>query len=435
MSTQKEMVAPRRPVIEYDELVKEDRVHGIIYTSPEIFEEELQKIFHRQWVYVGHTSEIPQAGDYRVTWIGRQSVIMARDEDSEVRLLMNRCRHRATAVCQYERGNASFFRCAYHGWTYSNRGALVGVPQPGGYDESFRKEDYGLTRVPRVSDYRGFIFASLSPTGITLDEHLGKAKSRIDIMVDASPVGEIEVRAGVHKGNFKGNWKFVGMDGYHPHVLHRSVVEQMKKKTGRGISDTHRGDPFSDSSGNLTRDLGNGHVMLDLVSSRKSEADGFIASLRKKPGGADYIEAMEKSYGKERALELITWAGDPHIGVFPNLQLIGVQIRTIRPIRVDETEVFMYPVLLKGVPPEINAMRLRQHESFYGPAGHGSPDDNEIFERNQIGLSAQLDPWLLLSRGLNRERRDEDGTLIASISDEVTQRGQMRQYKKWMSQA
>jgi len=127
MATQKEeIITTTRTVIDYDALIKEDRVHGSIYTSPEIFEEELEKIFHRQWVYVGHTSEIPQPGDYRVTWIGRQSVIMARDEDSEVRLLMNRCRHRATAVCQYERGNASFFRCGYHDWTYSNTGI---VPQ------------------------------------------------------------------------------------------------------------------------------------------------------------------------------------------------------------------------------------------------------------------------------------------------------------------
>ena len=47
-----------------------------MYLLPELFEEELGKIFHRGWVYVGHASEAPQPGDYRSTWIGRQSVIM-----------------------------------------------------------------------------------------------------------------------------------------------------------------------------------------------------------------------------------------------------------------------------------------------------------------------------------------------------------------------
>ncbi len=55
-----------RTGIDYDALVKEDRVHGSVYTSQEIFDEEMDKIFHRGWVYVGHASEIPYPGDFRV---------------------------------------------------------------------------------------------------------------------------------------------------------------------------------------------------------------------------------------------------------------------------------------------------------------------------------------------------------------------------------
>ena len=70
-----------RTGIDYDALVKEDRVHGRVYTDPDIFEEEMDKIFSRGWVYVGHASEIPQPGDFRATTIGRQSVIMVRADD------------------------------------------------------------------------------------------------------------------------------------------------------------------------------------------------------------------------------------------------------------------------------------------------------------------------------------------------------------------
>jgi len=89
-----------RTTTNYDALVQSDRVHGSVYTDPAIFEEEMDKIFSQGWVYVGHSSEIPRPGDFRVTDIGHQSVIMVRDDDGQVQLLMNRCVHRANAVCQ-----------------------------------------------------------------------------------------------------------------------------------------------------------------------------------------------------------------------------------------------------------------------------------------------------------------------------------------------
>jgi phenylpropionate dioxygenase-like ring-hydroxylating dioxygenase large terminal subunit len=98
--------------INYNALIKRDRVHASLYTNPEILEDELDKIFSRGWVYVGHAGEIPHPGDFRLSRIGRQPVIMARGHDGEVRLMLNRCRHRAATVCQGERGNAATFRSA-----------------------------------------------------------------------------------------------------------------------------------------------------------------------------------------------------------------------------------------------------------------------------------------------------------------------------------
>src|ERR1700722_5830755 len=163
-----------RTTTNYDALVQSDRVHGSVYTDPAIFEKEIDKIFSRGWVYVGHASEIHRPGDFRVTDIGHQSVIMVRDDDGQVRLLMNRCAHRANAVCQVERGNAKTFRCAYHGWTYRNNGDLAGITYQDRYDALFREEDHGLRKAPRMGIYRGFVFGSLSPAGIALDDHLGQ---------------------------------------------------------------------------------------------------------------------------------------------------------------------------------------------------------------------------------------------------------------------
>lgn len=93
----------------------------------------------------------------------------------------------------------------------------------------------------------------------------------------------------------------------------------------------------------------------------------------------------------------------------------------------------MYPTALEDVPEEINEVRLREHEWFYGPASFGSPDDYEMFERNQMGLSAQVNPWLLVSRGLRQETKNSDGTIVGGITDETPQRGQFIHWKKVMS--
>lgn len=412
---------------DYYDLVRDDRLHSWVYTHPVIFEDELQRIFYRWWVFIGHASEVPEPGDYALKMIGRQSIIMVRGDDGALRLLLNRCRHRANAVCQSESGNSNFFRCAYHGWTYRNTGQLTGVPFPQGYADDFSKDQMGLTAVPRVGEYRGFVFGSLSPVGIAFDEFLNDRTRRIiDNFLNASPVGDIDARAGVSKHEYHGNWKFVGMDGYHPAFTHAAVDELMRQRGDEGLRHT-----WSEKSTARTWDFGNGHTRLD-QSSNKPPLDEVSKRLSATSAGKDYLAAMRAEYGDD-AESAVQGAEDPHIGIWPNLQIIGVQIRVIHPVAADRTVVHTYPTLLRGVPEEINRERLRRHEFFYGPAGFGTPDDYEMFERNQIGLNCEVDPWLIVSRGQEREVRHEDGSISGNITDEVPQRAQMKQWRYVMT--
>ena len=82
----------------YDALIKDDRVHATLYTDARIFEDELEKIFYRGWVYIGHDSEIPQPGDFLTRSIGRQPVIMVRGKDGTISVLLNRCAHRGSKI-------------------------------------------------------------------------------------------------------------------------------------------------------------------------------------------------------------------------------------------------------------------------------------------------------------------------------------------------
>jgi len=418
--------------VDYARLIKRDRVHTDLYTDPDILADEFDKIFHRGWVYVGHIGEIPKPGDFRLKKIGRQPIIMVRDENGEVRLLLNRCRHRGSTVCQVEAGNAKAFRCAYHGWTYRNNGELAGVTYQEGYGGSLRKEEFGLLQVPRMELYRGFVFGSLSPAGITLDDHLGgPAKEQIDLFVDLSPEGEILVGAGVHKFDYPANWKFQlenAMDGYHPNFTHQTFLDMIQEQIGV------RPDAFNGNSSGESRDLGNGHVMLDYRRYNREYAERIRSVLPTIPADEDYRSRMIERYGAERTAEILN-AGGTHALIFPNLILIGVQIRVPQPLAVDHTEVTLYPTTLKGVSAELNGARLRGHEAFFGPAGMGQPDDVEMFARIQEGIQVDLDPWILISRGMHRERRDNDGTLVGHATDEVTLRGIWSHYLKVMSSA
>jgi len=413
-------------------MVQDGRVHSRIYTDPAIFELELERIYTRIWIYVGHESEIPNSGDYVMRDIGRTPVLLARGADGQARVLVNRCRHRGAQVVETEAGNVPNFRCWYHGWTFDTSGALIGLTGPDAYGKDFKVADMGLNEVPRVANYRGFIFGSLATDGESLEAFLGRAAAMIDLLVDASPTGEIIADGGTHKTVYNGNWKLIGMDGYHPHYTHASVIAAMHRKPEAGIAATHREDPFLDKARTRTRDFGHGHAMLDFRDHRAHQYEQNAAFIRKIPGGDAYIEAMLAKHGAAGKM-LVSLAGDPHLGIFPNMQLINNQIRIITPLAADRTRVSMTAVRLGGVSPEMNAVRMRQHESFYGPAGSGSPDDAEIFERVQLGMQAEVNPWLEISRGMERQTVDADGSIVGLISDEVPQRGMMRYWSELMA--
>ena len=414
---------------DYDALVQAEKVHGSIYSDPVIFEEELERIFHQGWVFVGHEGEVPEKGDYRSCKIGRKPVILVRGEDGAVRVLMNRCTHRATLLCPYERGNSRHFTCAYHGWTFRNTGELVGVPHPEQYGDDFDTASYGLRAVPRCSSYRGFVFASLSPTGPTLEDYLGpRVRAEIDFASDLSPRGEIEVTSGVHKYGYPGNWKLQfenSVDGYHITFLHRSYFQIVKERTGVDGARIATG-----TSPALVRSVGNGHIAWDMSPVGYGEA--AIAQMKGSTGWSrQYYDDLVDAHGLERAHEVLAH-GAGHVAIFPNLVVIASQLRVIRPVSVDETEVFIYPTLLGGVPSEVNEDRLRRHESFYGPAGGGATDDLEVFERVTEGLRADVDPWVSIERGAGQERLDEDGSTVGQITSELSNRAILGYWKQVM---
>ena len=405
---------------DYREMVRESsddfRVRPEIYRDPEVFADEMRNIFEQSWVYVGHESEIEIPGDFRTAFIGRQPVILSRGHDGKIRIFFNVCRHRGNAVCREERGHGESFRCPYHGWTYATTGALIGVSDRKGYGEDFGKDLPGLLEVNRVGIYRGLIFASLSAEGESLESYLKDVRLYIDLWVERSPTGIVHALT-PHKSIYPGNWKFQaenGADGYHPIYVHESAFKTFEKF---GLRSAQAKGKLLDRG--LSMGFGRGHGWLS-GGYKQSMAPAELK---------EYLDGLTERYGAARAEEIAT---NRHVFIFPNLYLMDVNIRVIYPVSVDQTVVYSYFTALDGVSDEINRQRLRDLQRRLSTTGMIASDDMEIFAGNQTGVQAQPLDWIILSRGLHREARRDNGA-EAHYTDETPQRAIYREWRRLMT--
>jgi Rieske 2Fe-2S family protein len=137
------------------------------FVSSEIFAQEQNKIFSRQWVLVGHQNQIANPGDYFTTEVAGESLIMVRDKRGTIHGFYNVCRHRGSRLIEPGSGQSATIQCPYHAWTYALDGRLMGAPH---MDEvsGFDKADYSL-RAVNLALWEGFVFVNLgdSPPPVT----------------------------------------------------------------------------------------------------------------------------------------------------------------------------------------------------------------------------------------------------------------------------
>jgi phenylpropionate dioxygenase-like ring-hydroxylating dioxygenase large terminal subunit len=413
------------------------RLSTLVYTDGELFQREMECVFERGWVYVAHETQLREPGDYVTTRIGREAVVVTRDEDGGLHVLRNRCLHRGVPVCTAPRGNANYFRCPYHGWTYRNDGALVGITFPKGYGtlaDELRRER--LEEAAAVDSWAGFVFARLDgPERESLTEHLGGAAAYLTRFQEGTPGHRLLLDEVPYRYRYRGNWKLQvenTVDAYHPSVTHRSFYEVMARRTG-GDANPYR----SDDGPATTLDLGNGHGLFELGKSRtrgrrsdQARGDSYFDRARTSPGGEQLVETLRARVGDEAALRLLEPESDFNLAVFPNLMVVQAQVRVVLPVAPDWTEVEAYATAVADAPQEVNELRRRIVERFWGPCGFGSPDDLEIFERFHSALSDRAPQQLLIGRGLQREEA-VDGGRRARGSDE----GPIRSfYRRWTAE-
>jgi phenylpropionate dioxygenase-like ring-hydroxylating dioxygenase large terminal subunit len=363
----------------YDGLTKEAAIHRSVYTDPDVYRAELDRVWKHTWLLAGHVCEIPNPGDYKTTMLGNQPVIVVRDAGGTLRVLLNSCRHRGALVCRDKAGNASRFQCLYHAWSYGLDGALNGVPVPDGYTVPLDRERLALWELPRVETYHGIIFASFDPEVSPLPHHLGAARAHLDAIL---PADDIEV-IGLAEYEYRGNWKLHPentIDGYHPRFLHRVVAQQGTWSTGRAL------------------DLGGGHGVLEWKNGENPRSNRAMV-------------------------------------VFPNMAIVNIgdfiNLRMVVPQNADRTRIAALALGFTSDDPALRRRRAKQLAEFQGPAGIAGADDIELFEVAQEGFAADAGAiaWLDISRGLGRAPGEED------LEDESAVRGYYREWRRLMSAA
>jgi phenylpropionate dioxygenase-like ring-hydroxylating dioxygenase large terminal subunit len=383
-----------------------------IFNDQEVHRLELERIFSRTWTYVGHESEIPDRGDYVLRYIGEDPFILVRDEQGEVRLLFDACRHRGTQICRADRGNTSHFRCPYHGWTYKNTGALVGMPSAGEVYRGLNRADWGLLEAPKLEARHGLYFACLDPEAPSLTQFLGDMAYYFDMCFGY--LGEMEVVGTPYRWIMGGNWKTTTenamADDYHVTFLHRSMVSM-----GFLESDFFRACHHISP--------GNGHgVSFEFTEPGVPAEFGYpseIASGFGQNGGLTPEQA---------ALASRCLGGGAN--VFPNFSLLFLQlsptpqlegptaftsVRLWQPHGPDQVEMWNWILVPKGASAEFREKSYRAAMATFSPGGMFEQDDTiawrsiartagSVFARrasmrfnyqmgDQVGARKTVDDW------------------------------------------
>jgi phenylpropionate dioxygenase-like ring-hydroxylating dioxygenase large terminal subunit len=419
-------------------LVEDDRVHRDLYTSEELFALEQRHFFANTWNFVGHASQVPNAGDYLAVTIAGRPLVMVRQADGGVRVLHNRCAHKGTELVSDGCGNTGrFFRCPYHAWTYKLDGALLAIPMKQGYEGTRLKECESARGMEPVNCavYRDFVFARINDGGPAFEDYCGDVLRAIDNLVERSPAGRLQVAGGVLRSVVRCNWKMYLEninDTVHPLSTHESATHAARTLWKDQPADAPKpmameqilpfgsGFEFFDKMGG--RVYPNGHSVLGTQFSIHS-GYGQVP---------EYEAAMREAYG-ERAAEILQRSPQNAV-LFPSLAVKGSPqaIRVIRPLAADRTLIEAWSFRAEGAPDVLLQRAVTYNRLVFSPMSVVAHDDLHLFESIQRGLAAGRNEWISLHRDFDPAEL-EGGVREVNGTSELLMRNQFRAWVAFMT--
>ena len=333
---------------------KANHVPKEIFVRPDVFEEELRRIFYGdEWLLVAHEAEIPNRGDFKTTSVGRVPLLITRDQVGEVHVFYNSCSHRAAEVETARSGNKRRFACPYHRWTFNSKGELVGCPnKPGDFPENFDRKDYPLAK-PRMAMVHGLILVTFGKNTPPIGDYLDGLHDYIAEVL----AGDGRLRLlGYQKVVLKANWKtYADNCTYHAGLLH-TAFQMLDWQGGKGFQ--------------VANDRGH-RVYIGELTLPESVTRLNDPSLLEFRNGGDPKR------------------GSASVRLFPisgmTRHMDSIAIRFGNPLSVDTTEVYYTYFAHIDDDEDLIRHRVRQASNLLGPCGMVSMEDAAIFHRLHTG--------------------------------------------------
>lgn len=364
------------------------RVSRRIYHDPEIHRRELDSIFKKSWFFVGHESEIPDPGDYVTRPLGVDPVIVNRDRDGRVHVMLNSCSHRGVKICRSGRGNTKAHRCSYHGWAYGLDGACRAVTyEKEVYGQGFDKSRFDL-RSARVGTLHGLIFATWDQRGPSLADALGHMTYYFDALFGKFDRG-FEVMGSPVRTRIAANWKAetenLSGDGYHTMITHETALRFGLFPSPDDVAPY--GDPIGEKFPGRTVQCGNGHTIRVQHLPIETDPPGFL-------GYPEELWPQIEQNLKPGQVDIMARTSVTHGSVFPNLSFLenfktatdgpGSMCRYTRltlkvPIDEGSTEIWWWHLVPADASETWKERSQRAYLRTNGPGGMFELDDNENF--------------------------------------------------------
>ena len=419
--------------------------------SDDLHSLEMERVFGNTWLFVGHESMLPKPRDYVTNYMGEDAIIVTRDDQNAIHVLLNKCRHRGNKVCLFDRGRAPSFICSYHGWSYAPNGTLVGVPRfDAVYEGDLVKEDWGLKEAV-VGNYGGLLFATWSDDPMPLETYLGDARWYLETYYLEEDMGGIEFLHGKQRYRMPVNWKlltenFAG-DQYHFFVTHASLLKLTTDARWKSKLHAFPKEGVRAFSVLANYRTGVPHGLLELRVGETIYEHELAAA---KPLGKEAVEWVEERYRRlqERLKHFKAKPYGLHVGsLFPNFSFIGGgtalegnAFYLWHPRGARETEVWQWCAVNKDAP---DVIRRRQREGVVllnSAAGMIAPDDHENFERMTQNLRTTQAKRLPFNYAMGLSRDDaadprppewQTDAWPGKIAPEVTEAAQREFYRYW----
>lgn len=355
-----------------------------VYSDPEVYRLELERLFPQTWLFLGHTSEIPNAGSFVVRDMAEQSVIVGRGDDDVVRVFLNACRHRGMKLACEDFGEVDTWRCQYHGFTYGSKGdfmgTLLGAPfERMAYPEGLDRDALHLVEA-RTETYQGLIFATWSNTAPSLEDYLGNARWYLDLMVGRA---EMEVVGVPQKWVVPAGWKLPSdnftADAYHTATAHSFMARLNLTKGVDFGRDGYHVDP------------GGGHGLG--IGVHFDEESYFPGELQD-----EYRSRLDTDQ-----FALLSRVKNLHGNVFPNMSFLqpnfievdgknvsGIMLRVWQPIGAGKLQVWSWHLVEKHGPAWWKRLSRRAYVQTFGTSGMFDQDDTENWAMQTANANAML---------------------------------------------